>query len=127
MKNIDELIIDNNQFILSKCSTKSRIDNLNNPKLVSFNKDVCDLINLESKNLNQKDLIKIINGNTLIKNSTPYSTAYCGHQFGHFVPYLGDGRAINLGNIKGYELQLKGSVITSYSRFGDGKAVQDIY
>jgi len=49
---------------------------------------------------------------------------YAGHQFGYFVPQLGDGRAINLGTINNkYHLQLKGSGLTKYSRMGDGKAV----
>jgi uncharacterized protein YdiU (UPF0061 family) len=48
---------------------------------------------------------------------------YAGHQFGYFVPQLGDGRAINLGSINGWHLQTKGSGLTRYSRSGDGKAV----
>lgn len=48
---------------------------------------------------------------------------YAGHQFGYFVPRLGDGRAINLGKVNGQNLQLKGSGQTRYSRQGDGRAV----
>ena len=49
--------------------------------------------------------------------------AYAGHQFGHFVPRLGDGRAINIGTLDKYHLQLKGAGMTEYSRHGDGRAV----
>jgi protein adenylyltransferase len=48
---------------------------------------------------------------------------YAGHQFGHFNPWLGDGRAINLGSTHGWNLQLKGSGETHYSRSADGRAV----
>ena len=53
----------------------------------------------------------------------PLAQAYAGHQFGYFVPRLGDGRAINLGLANGWNLQLKGSGQTLYSRQGDGRAV----
>lgn len=48
---------------------------------------------------------------------------YAGHQFGYFVPRLGDGRAINFGKVNGYNLQVKGAGQTLYSRQGDGRAV----
>ena len=54
---------------------------------------------------------------------TPYCHRYAGHQFGHFAGQLGDGRAISLGTVRGFELQLKGSGMTPFSRFGDGRAV----
>jgi uncharacterized protein YdiU (UPF0061 family) len=65
-------------------------------------------------------------GNQLIPGSEPIATAYAGHQFGHFVPQLGDGRAHLLGEVldqsgKGWDIQLKGSGRTSFSRGGDGR------
>lgn len=53
----------------------------------------------------------------------PFATAYSGHQFGQWAGQLGDGRAIYLGDIHGYEIQLKGAGPTAYSRRGDGRAV----
>lgn len=94
-----------------------------NPKLVSFNKQACDLIDLDYKECEIQEFLDFINGKKLLKNSTPYSMVYAGHQFGYFVPQLGDGRAINLGSINGWHLQTKGSGLTKYSRQGDGKAV----
>ena len=66
-------------------------------------------------------------GNVLLPGSEPVATAYAGHQFGYFVPQLGDGRAILLGEVRDRagacrELQLKGSGRTPYSRNGDGRA-----
>ena len=101
----------------------SRIDSLPNTKLVSYSPQTFDLINLEKAEANNKQLIELLNGEFLLKNSKPYSMVYAGHQFGYFVPELGDGRAINLGCVNGWHLQLKGSGLTKYSRQGDGKAV----
>src|SRR4029434_2381522 len=70
----------------------------------------------------------LFSGNELAEDSNPLAMAYAGHQFGSFVPQLGDGRAILLGEIKGRDgvlrdIQLKGSGLTPFSRNGDGRAV----
>ncbi len=96
---------------------------LKNPKLVSFNKLACDLINLDYDECKTQDFTDFLNGNKILNGSIPYATVYAGHQFGYFVPQLGDGRAINLGSVNGWHLQTKGSGITRYSRRGDGRAV----
>ncbi|BEI35407.1 YdiU family protein [Polynucleobacter sp. HIN6] len=71
--------------------------------------------------------LDVLSGNTLATKehafSNPIATAYSGHQFGIWAGQLGDGRAILLGDIGPYEIQLKGSGITCYSRMGDGRAV----
>jgi serine/tyrosine/threonine adenylyltransferase len=69
----------------------------------------------------------VLSGYELIEGAEPLAMAYAGHQFGHFVPQLGDGRAILLGEIIGrdgirYDIQLKGSGQTPFSRRGDGRA-----
>ena len=71
--------------------------------------------------------LAILSGNTIAPGSEPIAQAYAGHQFGNFVPQLGDGRALLLGevvDIEGnrYDLQLKGSGQTRFSRRGDGRA-----
>jgi len=96
---------------------------LKNPKLVSFNKQACDLINLDYEECRIPTFTQFINGEHVIEGSKPYSMVYAGHQFGYFVPQLGDGRAINLGSINSWKLQTKGSGPTKYSRQGDGRAV----
>ena len=70
---------------------------------------------------------KILGGKEITNGMDPYAQRYGGHQFGNWAGQLGDGRAITLGEVdigkKIYELQLKGSGVTPYSRFADGKAV----
>ncbi|WP_419768396.1 protein adenylyltransferase SelO [Arcobacter sp.] len=96
---------------------------LNNPFLISYNKLMFDEISLDYDEANSKDFVKFVNGEKLLEGSEPYASAYAGHQFGYFVPQLGDGRAINLGKINSWHLQTKGSGLTRYSRQGDGRAV----
>ncbi len=72
--------------------------------------------------------IEVFAGNLPLSGSAPLASVYSGHQFGHWAGQLGDGRAILLGEIvdpdgEGWELQLKGSGLTPYSRMGDGRAV----
>ena len=70
---------------------------------------------------------EILGGKTITNGMDPYAQRYGGHQFGNWAGQLGDGRAITLGEVdtgvKILELQLKGSGVTPYSRFSDGKAV----
>ncbi|MGZ8547092.1 MAG: protein adenylyltransferase SelO family protein, partial [Sulfuricurvum sp.] len=96
---------------------------LKNPALVSFNTDAAKTIGLDPAKLTTKELEELVNGTTLLEGSRPYAMCYAGHQFGYYVPRLGDGRAINLGRVNGWNLQLKGSGQTLYSRQGDGRAV----
>ncbi len=96
---------------------------LNNPHLIHANSSAANLIDLDENELTTDTFIQFVNGNTILNESTPYAMCYAGHQFGHFVPRLGDGRAINLGEVDGWHLQLKGAGLTRYSRGGDGRAV----
>jgi len=96
---------------------------LKQPYLMSFNPKAAELIDLDIEEENCQDLVDFINGSNLLEGSEPFSMCYAGHQFGHFVPRLGDGRAINLGETQGWNLQLKGAGPTLYSRQGDGRAV----
>lgn len=95
---------------------------LKNPRLVSLNPAAAALLGLDPE-LESHELEALLNGTLILKGSRPYAMAYAGHQFGYYVPRLGDGRAINLGNANGWNLQLKGSGQTLYSRQGDGRAV----
>lgn len=96
---------------------------LNNPRLVSYNPDAAQLLGLDPDEISPEVLTNILNGTHLLNGSRPYAMCYAGHQFGYYVPRLGDGRAINLGLANGWNLQLKGSGQTLYSRQGDGRAV----
>ena len=101
---------------------------LPDPYLVSFNANAARLIDLDSEEISRADFAEHFIGNRLLPGAEPLSMLYAGHQFGHFVPQLGDGRAILLGEIRNragelWDVQLKGAGITPYSRQGDGRAV----
>ncbi|MHC3994360.1 protein adenylyltransferase SelO [Thiomicrolovo sp. ZZH C-3] len=96
---------------------------LKNPYLISFNPDAAGLIGLSSDAGTDDRLVGLLNGTFTPEGAKPFAMCYAGHQFGMFVPRLGDGRAINLGKSGEWNLQLKGSGETLYSRMGDGRAV----
>ena len=84
--------------------------------LISFNHDAAGLIGVAHSPETDETLIGLLNGTFIPEGGEPFAMCYAGHQFGHFVPRLGDGRAINLGKTGGWNLQLKGSGETLYSR-----------
>lgn len=99
-----------------------------NPYLIAFNPDAAALIDLAPGQATLPEGIAFLAGNHLLPQCEPVATKYAGHQFGHFVPQLGDGRAILLGEVRSasgakWDLQLKGAGPTAFSRFGDGRAV----
>ncbi len=101
---------------------------LPNPQLVSFNRAAAELIDLDPAEAMRPEFAEYFCGSKPLPGSAPLAMLYAGHQFGHYVPQLGDGRAILLGevqNSKGetWELQLKGAGLTRFSRDGDGRAV----
>lgn len=99
-----------------------------NPKLVSFAPEVAALLDLTASDCASEQFLQVFSGNSLLPEMAPYACCYGGHQFGHWVGQLGDGRAINLGDIvnqqgEHWTLQLKGAGPTPYSRTADGLAV----
>ena len=97
------------------------------PALVKVNESLADLLGLDARALASEEGVAILAGNARAEGSEPIALAYAGHQFGNFVPQLGDGRAILLGEIVGKDgvrrdVQLKGSGPTKFSRRGDGRA-----
>ena len=97
------------------------------PYLVSFNHEVAKLIGLDPDEAQREELLQYISGAKPWPGSQPLAMLYAGHQFGHYVPQLGDGRAVLLGEVRhqdqNWDLQVKGSGLTPYSRQGDGRAV----
>lgn len=96
-------------------------------QLLHFNTKAAELIQLSMAHTPPQQAAEYLSGNRLFTGSQPLAALYAGHQFGHFVPQLGDGRAMLLGDVAGehghWELQLKGSGPTPYSRRSDGRAV----
>lgn len=99
------------------------------PQLLLWNEPLAAELELDRLELGSEDeRAQVFAGNTVPASFEPIALAYAGHQFGHFVPSLGDGRAHLLGEVidrdgNGRELQLKGSGRTSFSRGGDGRCV----
>jgi uncharacterized protein YdiU (UPF0061 family) len=96
------------------------------PKLLVFNDRLAEELGLDPGAV-APEAAAIFSGNQLPDDARPIAMAYAGHQFGGFVPRLGDGRAILLGELKGRDgvlrdVQLKGSGLTPFSRNGDGRA-----
>ena len=97
------------------------------PRLVKLNQALAVALGLDHDRLNSPDGLAALAGNAVPDGAEPLAMAYAGHQFGSFVPQLGDGRAILLGEIldpqgERFDIQLKGSGRTPYSRAGDGRA-----
>ncbi len=98
-----------------------------NSQLIKFNYELSQSLGLNLEQSSQEDLAQIFSGAKPLEGQDPISLAYAAHQFGHFVPQLGDGRALLLGEIvdphgKRFDIQLKGSGQTIYSRNGDGRS-----
>src|SRR5258705_10556420 len=97
------------------------------PRLVRLNEALARHLGLDPAQLASPEGVAILAGNRVPKRGEPLAMAYAGHQFGHFVPQLGDGRAILLGEVVDRDgvrrdVQLKGSGPTPFSRQGDGRA-----
>ena len=97
------------------------------PRLVKLNVELARHLGLDPDALASTRGVEILAGNRVAEGAEPLALAYAGHQFGHFVPQLGDGRTNLLGEVVGrggvrYDIQLKGSGPTPFSRGGDGRA-----
>ena len=97
------------------------------PQLLIFNHALADILGLDVAGASNSDLARLFSGQALPGGANPVALAYAGHQFGHFSSQLGDGRALLLGEIVApggarFDVQLKGSGPTPFSRNGDGKA-----
>jgi uncharacterized protein YdiU (UPF0061 family) len=98
------------------------------PYLVSFNASAGELLDLDRREAKRPEFAGVFGGSMLVPGMDPLAMIYSGHQFGVYVPQLGDGRAILLGEVKngrgeGWDLHLKGAGVTPFSRDGDGRAV----
>jgi uncharacterized protein YdiU (UPF0061 family) len=97
------------------------------PRLIRINHDLAQQLGLNPDWLASSEGVEVLGGKKVPQGAEPIALAYAGHQFGHFVPQLGDGRAVLLGEIvdrdgERWDLQLKGSGRTPFSRGGDGRA-----
>jgi uncharacterized protein YdiU (UPF0061 family) len=100
---------------------------VSSPELVVLNEDLAKNLGLDILGLQSEEGVNYLAGNKIPKGGIPIAQAYAGHQFGYFT-MLGDGRALLIGEHitpegKKFDIQLKGSGRTPYSRGGDGRAV----
>jgi len=98
------------------------------PALLAWSKELADQLGLTDRDVEDPAFAQTFAGNRLLRGMDPYASCYGGHQFGNWAGQLGDGRAINLGEVKLADggrttLQLKGAGPTPYSRTADGFAV----
>jgi uncharacterized protein YdiU (UPF0061 family) len=98
------------------------------PYLVSVNPAAAELIDLDPAQAQRPEYAGVFGGSLLVPGMEPLAMLYSGHQFGVYVPQLGDGRAILLGEVRNtrgekWDLHLKGAGLTPFSREGDGRAV----
>ncbi|WP_419961691.1 protein adenylyltransferase SelO [Psychrobacillus sp. BM2] len=106
--------------------TAINVNPVSNPKLVILNEELATSLGLDSNALKSRQSVEKLAGNRALEGGIPLAQAYAGHQFGHFT-MLGDGRALLLGEQitpsgELFDIQLKGSGRTPYSRGGDGRA-----
>lgn len=97
------------------------------PSMIRVNHGLAAELGIDVDWLDSPEGLAVLSGNQLADGSEPLAMAYSGHQFGGFSPQLGDGRAILLGEVLGndgvrYDIQLKGSGPTPFSRRGDGRS-----
>ena len=98
------------------------------PRLLAYSREVAELLDLSSDICETEEFTQVFAGNRMLSSMDPHATCYGGHQFGNWAGQLGDGRAINLGDVvnrrgERWTLQLKGAGPTPYSRTADGLAV----
>jgi len=98
------------------------------PKTITYSREVAALLDLPVTFCESQPFADVMAGNRLLNDMRPFAMCYGGHQFGNWAGQLGDGRAINLGEVRNKEghhwaAQLKGAGLTPYSRNGDGRAV----
>lgn len=97
------------------------------PRLLALNRSLAERLGLDPDALSGPEGVAVLAGNAVPEGAEPLAQAYAGHQFSGWVPTLGDGRAVLLGEVVApdgarFDLQLKGAGITPFSRRGDGRA-----
>lgn len=93
------------------------------PYLVATSPSSLALCKITPEQAKSQEFVELFSGKRLPPGCLPRATVYSGHQFGVWAGQLGDGRALLLGELHGYEVQLKGAGLTPFSRMGDGRAV----
>lgn len=140
---LDELIFDNRfvrelpgdaeaenyrRQVYGACYSRVSPKTAKAPRLLAYSREMAESLGLSEETCQSEAFCQTFAGNRLAVGMEPYATCYGGHQFGQWAGQLGDGRAINLGEVvngqgQRWALQLKGAGLTPYSRSADGLAV----
>ena len=129
MKSLQELRFDNSYARLPEpFHSRQTPTPFSGARVASFNAAAAALLDLDPAAATQPDFVPALTGAAPLSGAEPVAMCYSGHQFGHYVPRLGDGRAILLGEVladdgRRWDLHLKGAGPTRFSRSGDGRAV----
>jgi uncharacterized protein YdiU (UPF0061 family) len=124
----DQETINSRRQVYGACYSRVLPTKVTKPQIVAYSFEVAELLDLSPAICESADFTQVFAGNRLLPGMDCYATCYGGHQFGNWAGQLGDGRAINLGEVLNRNsnyltLQLKGSGATPYSRNADGLAV----
>ncbi len=114
--------------VQSACYSHVKPTQVSESVLVAYSKEMAEQLGITIEDCKSEQFSQVFVGNQLLPGMNPFAMCYGGHQFGHWAGQLGDGRAINLGEVVNHKnqrwvLQLKGSGLTPYSRNADGLAV----
>lgn len=123
----DPIIENSRRQVSNACFSYVKPKKTKEPKLLHSSAEVQNLLGLTKDDAASDEFLQVFTGNKVYKGTEPYAMCYGGHQFGNWAGQLGDGRAINLGEVEhnnsSWALQLKGAGPTPYSRTADGLAV----
>ena len=124
----DPLTENQRRQVMKSCYSYIEPTQVKHPQLLAYSKEVAQLIDLDEQDCFSSLFTQVFSGNKVLNGMQPYAQCYGGHQFGNWAGQLGDGRAINLGEVvnqqgQRHTLQLKGAGETPYSRSADGLAV----
>jgi uncharacterized protein YdiU (UPF0061 family) len=124
----DPEVSNNRRQVIGACYSHVSPTKVVKPKLIAYSREVADQLDLAPEVCESDYFAEVFTGNRLSVGMEPYAACYGGHQFGNWAGQLGDGRAINLGEVLNRQgqrlvLQLKGAGPTPYSRTADGLAV----
>ena len=120
--------VNSRRQVRNACYSRVLPTPVSDPKLIAWSREVADLLNIDGDPFASGDVANVFGGNQVLSGMDPFAMCYGGHQFGNWAGQLGDGRAINLGEVvnnrnQRWALQLKGAGPTPYSRTADGLAV----
>ena len=124
----DPQTVNSRRQVFGACYSRIMPAPVAHPQRVAYSREIAELLDLTTEDCESAIFTQVFVGNRLLPGMDPYATCYGGHQFGNWAGQLGDGRAINLGEVvnkngEHFTLQLKGAGETPYSRSADGLAV----